>query len=297
MRYDLVDLQLFLHVLDAGSITGGAARAHLALASCSERIQAMEASLGAPLLIRERRGVRSTPAGDVVQRHARLVFQQLGRMDAELSAHAAGSKGRVRLLCNTAALSEYLPEVLAGFMARHPDVDIDLEERLSSDIARAVRDGGADLGIVADTVDLEGLETFPFRSDRLVAVMSPALARTIVPADGAAVSFARLAHLDHIGLAGNSALFGYLARQADVAGHTLRARVRVKSFDAICRMAASGVGIGIVSEPAARRCARTMDIAVVELADAWSLRRLLLAMRSFEALPRHAQSLVETIRA
>lgn len=297
MRYDLVDLQLFLHVLDAGSITGGAARAHLALASCSERIQAMEASLGAPLLIRERRGVRPTATGEVLQRHARLVFQQLARMDAELGEHAAGAKGRVRLLCNTAALSEYLPAVLAGFMARHPEVDVDLEERLSSDIARALRDGGADLGIVADTVDLKGLETFAFCTDRLVAVLPPDLARTLAPADGSALAFASLADLDYIGLAGDSALFRYLARQADLAGHTLRARVRVNSFDAICRMVDSGVGIGIVSEPAARRCARTMDIAVVDLADAWSLRRLLLAMRSFEDLPRHAQALVDALRA
>lgn len=297
MRYDLIDLQLFLHVLDAGSITGGAARAHLALASASERIAAMEASLGVPLLVRGRRGVQPTAAGAALQRHARLVFQQLARMRAELGDHAAGLKGQVRLLCNTAALSEYLPDVLAGFMTRHPDVDIDLEERLSSDIARAVREGGADLGIVADTVDLAGLETYPFRTDRLVAVLPPALAHTLVPADGRTVAFARLVDFDHVGLAGDSALFRYLDQQAERLGRRLRARVRLRSFEAICRMVESGVGFGIVSEPAARRCARTMDIAVLELADAWALRQLTLCMRSMEGLPRHAQQLVEEIRA
>lgn len=297
MRYDLVDLQLFLHVLDAGSITGGAARAHLALASSSERIQALEASLGVPLLVRGRRGVTPTKAGETLQRHARLVFQQLARMRAELGEHAAGLKGQVRLLCNTAALSEYLPEALAGFMARHSDVDVDLEERTSSDIARAVREGGADLGIVADTVDLGGLETYPFCTDRLVAVLPPALARTLVAQDGQPVAFARLVDFDHVGLARDSALFRYLDQQAERLGRSLRARVRVRSFDAMCRMVESGVGIGIVSEPAARRCARAMDVAVVELADAWALRQLALCMRSFDALPRHAQQLVEEIRA
>jgi DNA-binding transcriptional LysR family regulator len=297
MRYDLIDLQLLLHVLDAGSITGGAARAHLALASASERIAAMEASLGVPLLVRGRRGVQPTAAGAALQRHALLVFQQLARMRAELGDHAAGLKGQVRLLCNTAALSEYLPDVLAGFMTRHPDVDIDLEERLSSDIARAVREGGADLGIVADTVDLAGLETYPFRTDRLVAVLPPALAQTLVPADGRTVAFARLVDFDHVGLAGDSALFRYLGQQAERLGRRLRARVRLRSFEAICRMVESGVGFGIVSEPAARRCARTMDIAVLELADAWALRQLTLCMRSMEGLPRHAQQLVEEIRA
>jgi DNA-binding transcriptional LysR family regulator len=297
MRFDLVDLQLFLHVVDAGSITAGSQRAHLALASASERIQNMEAALGVPLLLRGRRGVQPTAAGLALQRHARLVFQQLARLHAELGDHAAGLKGQVRLLCNTAALSEYLPEALAGFMARHPDVDIDLEERLSSDIARAVREGGADLGIVADTVDLSGLETFPFCTDRFVAVAQPALARTLVTHEGQAVAFARLVDFDHVCLAGDSALFRYLSQQAERAGRTLRARVRLRSFDAVCRMVESGVGIGIVSEPAARRCARTMDIAVLELADAWALRQLTLCMRSFEGLPRHAQQLVEEIRA
>jgi DNA-binding transcriptional LysR family regulator len=297
MRYDLVDLQLFLHVLEAGSITGGAARAHLALASGSARIGALEAALGVPLLVRGRRGVAPTVAGLALQRHARLVFQQLARMHAELGDHAAGLKGQVRLLCNTAALSEYLPPVLAGFMARHPEVDIDLEERLSSDIARTVREGSADLGILADTVDLRGLQTFPFCTDRLVAVAPPALAQTLATADGKAVAYARLVDFDHVALSGDSALYRYLNQQAERLGRSVRARVRVRSFDAICRMVASGVGIGIVSEPAARRCAQTMDIAVLALADAWSLRQLTLCMRSFDGLPRHAQQLVDEIRA
>jgi len=297
MRFDLTDLQLFLHVLDAGSITAGSRRAHLALASASERIQHMEETLGVPLLVRGRRGVQPTAAGLALQRHARLVFQQLARLRAELGEHAAGLKGQIRLLCNTAALSEYLPERLAGFMARHPDVDIDLEERTSSDIARAVREGGADLGILADTVDLSGLETFPFCTDRIVAVAQPALARTLVTQqEGQAVPFARLVDFDHVALTGDSALFRYLSQQAERIGRTLRARVRLRSFDAVCRMVENGVGIGMVPELAARRCARTMDIAVLQLADAWALRQLSLCMRSFEGLPRHAQQLIEEIR-
>lgn len=296
MRFDLVDLRLFLHVVDAGSITAGAARAHLALASASGRIQAMEESLGVPLLARGRRGATPTAAGDALARHARLVFQQLDRLRAELGEHAAGLKGQVRLLCNTAALSEYLPEALAGFMARHPDVDVELEERLSSDVARAVREGEADLGILADTVDVSGLETVPFRNDRLVAVVAPALAGTLALHPGQAVAFARLADFDHVGLAGDSALFRYLGQQAERSGRRLRARVRLRSFDAMCRMAASGVGVAIVPEPAARRCAPAMDIAVLELADAWAMRHLLICMRSLEALPRHAQQLVAALR-
>lgn len=63
MRFDLVDLRLFLHIADAHSITHGARRANLALASASERIRGMEKMLGVALLIRDRRGVSLSPAG------------------------------------------------------------------------------------------------------------------------------------------------------------------------------------------------------------------------------------------
>lgn len=296
MRFDLVDLQLFLHVAEAGSITGGAARAHLSLASCSERIHGMEETLGVPLLLRGRRGVTPTPAGDALVRHARLVFQQLQRMRAELGDHAQGLKGTVRLQCNTAALSEYLPDALAGFLARHPHVDVALEEHPSHEVAKAVREGAADLGIVSDAVDLSQLESFPFRTDRLVAVATPELAQQLAP-EGRPVPFVRLADFDHVSLAGDSALFNYLELQARRLGRTLHARVRLRDFAAICRMVEAGVGVGIVPEPAARRSAQTMDIVVMELLDAWALRQLAICVKSFDALPRHAQQLVDDLRA
>ena len=57
MRFDLTDLGLFRHVVEAGSITRGAERAHLALAAASTRIRQMEETLGATLLQRSRAGV------------------------------------------------------------------------------------------------------------------------------------------------------------------------------------------------------------------------------------------------
>ncbi len=296
MRFDLVDLQLFLHVVEAGSITGGATRAHLSLASASERIHGMEASLGVPLLLRARRGVTPTPAGEALVRHARLVFQQLQRLRAELGEHAQGLKGTVRLLCNTASLSEYLPDALTGFLARHPNVDVALEERTSNEVAKAVREGAADVGILADAVDLSQLEHFPFRVDRLVAVATPALAQLLAPG-GAPVAFVRLLDVDHVGLAGGSALSDYLALQARRLGRSLHARVRLRGFEAVCRMVEAGVGVGIVPEPAARRCAQTMALTVMELADGWALRQLSICVKAFDALPLHAQQLVDALRA
>jgi DNA-binding transcriptional LysR family regulator len=279
-------------VVEAGSITAGAERAHLSLAAASERIRGMEEALGLALLVRSHRGVRTSAAGDTVVHHARLVFQQLARMEAELGDHAGGLKGTIRLLCNTAALSEYLPEALARFMGRHPGVDIDIEERTSAAVVKGVRDGAADIGIAADAVDLSGLVTFPFCTDRLVAVAAPRQ----LPGDGGAVAFADLLALDHIGLAGDSALSRYLAQQAASSGRTVRTRARVRSFDAICRMVETGIGVGIVPEAAALRCAASMNLVMVPLSDAWALRQLALCVRDIDALPQPARQLVDVLK-
>jgi DNA-binding transcriptional LysR family regulator len=170
MRFDLVDLRLFLQVAEAGSVTHGAQRSNLALASASARIRGMEIALGVPLLARDRRGVTLLPADQCLLEHARLIVQQVERMRGELGSFARGLAGSVRLLSKTAALSEYLPRVLAGFLAANPTISLDVEERESTDIAAALGSGAADVGIASIAVLPDTIEQFPFRDDVLVLV-------------------------------------------------------------------------------------------------------------------------------
>src|SRR5262252_5993597 len=201
MRFDLGDLRLFLSVVEAGSITRGAARLHLPVAAPSTRIRNMEAALGTPLLHRERQGVQPTPAGRTLIHHARVVLQQVDRMHGELTEFASGLKGHIKLLSNTNALTEFLPEPLSAFLAANPKVNIDLEERLSDEIVAAVAEGTADIGIVASTVELAGLEVFPFREDRFVIVVAP----THSLAKIRQIAFADVLDYDFVGLDRTSA--------------------------------------------------------------------------------------------
>jgi DNA-binding transcriptional LysR family regulator len=171
MRFDVVDLRLFLRVAETASITRGAAKANMALASASERLRGMEEQLGAALLERGRRGVTLTEAGRALVHHAQLVLQQMENMHAELSEFAGRAKGHIRLLANTSALSEFLPEALNAFLTDNTGIDADIEEKPSYDIVRLIAEGFADIGIVADIVDFGGLETFPFALDQLVLVV------------------------------------------------------------------------------------------------------------------------------
>jgi DNA-binding transcriptional LysR family regulator len=288
MRFDLTDLRLFLHLVEAGSITRGAERAGLALASASARIREMEKTSGVPLFERHPRGVRPTPAGQALVHHARVVLGQIEQMRGELGQYAKGLRGHVRMLSNTAALVEFLPAALAAFLAAHPTIDIDLEERTSREIVAAVAGGLADIGIVADTVDLGALETLPFRTDQLVLIVGEGHAF----ADRPAIGFRAILDEPFIGLGRDSALQAYLGEHAARLGRTLKLRVRVSGMEAVCRMVESGVGVAIVSEMAANRLRGTVAIRSVPLDEPWALRHLNICARDVAALPAHARELV-----
>ncbi|MFG1358450.1 LysR family transcriptional regulator [Xanthobacter pseudotagetidis] len=286
MRFDLVDLRLFLAVVEAGSITHGAAEAGLSLPAASERLREMEAAGEARLLERGRRGVVPTAAGEALAHHARAILAQMAQMRGELGRHAKGLRASVRLLANTAALTELLPERLAPFMAAHPQIDVELKERQSVEIARAVAAGFADIGILSAGAETGALALRPFALDRLVAVVprgDPLAAR-------ARVAFADLLERPFVGLMGG-ALPAHLDARAAAIGGRLRARIGMRTFEGVCRMVGAGVGVSIVPETAARRCRSSCGIATARLAEPWATRRLAVCVRRGDALSPQAEAL------
>lgn len=292
MRFDVTDLKLFVSIAEAGSITHGAAKANMALGAASARIRGMEELAGIPLLTRERLGVTITPAGRALLQHSRIVLQQLGRMHSELDEFAHGLKGHLRLYSNTNALAEFLPAALSTFLKDYPGINIDLQEHVSDFIVRSVAEGIADIGIVAGSVDVASLETFPFREDTLVVVVP----REHDLARHRRVWFRDTLDYDFIGLSDGAALQDFLVGHAAQAGRRLRLRIQLRSFDGICRMVESRAGIAIVPASAALRLRRIMAIRIIPLQDAWALRRLTVCVRSLAELPAHAARLVEHLR-
>src|SRR3954469_4901968 len=292
MRFDLVDLRLFIAVADARSITGGADRAHLALASASARIKGLEDAFAVALFKRGRRGVALTAAGESLLDHARLIMHNVETMQGELARFASGLRADVQLLANTVGLSEHLPKALAAFLRDHPDINVDVEERESTDIAAAIASGAADLGFAAEHALPDTMERFVFGADRLMLVAP----RRGPFAGRRQIDFADVAGHDFVGLTQATALQIHISKHAARLGMRLHFRARLRDFDTICQMVAGGVGIAVVPEAAARRCARTMPIAVVTLRDAFANRKLAICARSFKALPRPAKLLVDHLR-
>jgi DNA-binding transcriptional LysR family regulator len=293
IRFDLIDLQLFLHVAENTNITQGAARANMTLASASERIRNMESALGVPLLERKRRGVGLTPAGSALVHHARIVARQLENMRGELGDYAKGLRGHVRLLANTVAIAELLPDALAMFLATHPNIDVELEDRASPEIVRSIAEGRGDIGVVTDVIDnTEEFETFPMGAIRLVVVAPhghPLASRR-------KIAFREILSYDAVGLPAGSALQNFIDHHAALAGRRLKVRIRLGGFDSICRIVESGIGFAVLPETAARRCRQSMAVRVISLTDKWALRRHVICVRSFAALPAHAKRLVECMQ-
>ena len=292
MRFDLVDLGLFIAVADSGSITQGALRANLALASASARIKGLEDALGIPLFKRRRRGVELTAAGESLLGHARIIIHNIDGMRGDLAAYASGARANVHLLANTSGFSEYLPKALAVFLREHPDINIDVEERESADIAAAIASGAADLGFAAEHALPDHFERFSFGQDRLVLVVP----RRGDFAGRRQIDFTELTDRDFVDLTTATALQGHIAKHAARLGVRLRVRARLRDFDAICQMVASGVGIAVVPEAAAKRSAQSMPISIIRIRDNWANRKLVICARSFKTLPRPAKLLVEHLR-
>ncbi len=289
MYFDLFDLRLFVYVAEESNLRRGAERACISLGAASTRIKQLEDSVGTKLLYRKPQGVELNPAGEALLHHARRVLQQVDHLKCDLLDYSKGVKGHVRLLANTTSITGALPGALASFLARYPDVSIDLRERLSHEIVLAIHESHADIGIIAGNVDTEGLVMRDFDVDDLVVV---------VPQGHALAGRERIRFVDtldepHISLPEGSALANFLPPLARAQGRTLDFRIQVSSFESICLLVEAGVGIGIISRSSALRHARTMKLALVALEDEWARRELKIVSRAGAALPRLAQDLIQ----
>ncbi len=292
MHFDFTDLQLVVNVAAAQSMTKGAERSFLSLPAASGRVKNLEQRLGTTIFFRSSQGVTLTPAGDAFLRHARVVMRQLEHLRGDMQEFASGIKGLVKVCANTTAMNEFMPDILASYLAAHPDVNIELRERLSHQVVKAVLDGSADIGITAAPAQDRGLEFLPYRSDRLVLVT-----RNDHPlAAAASVDFEDTLDDDYVCLAESSAIHAFLLQAAEEQGRALRFRVEVSSFEAVCRMISAGVGPGVIPHTAALRYVQDLPIRIIDLKNPWAVRRLHICVRELDRLPIFAQQLVQLMQ-
>jgi DNA-binding transcriptional LysR family regulator len=290
--FDPVTLRLFTAVCEERNIARAAEREAIVASAVSKRIAAIEADVGAPLLVRGRRGIEPTAAGQALLRQAREVLSTMARMHAELSDFATGAQGSVRILASPSVLAEDLADDIGAFLQRHPKVSVSLDERVSPEIVKAVREGAADLGVLWDLSDLSGLATLPYRRDRLclAAPLGHPLARR------KRIAFAdALPHVT-VAVAPGGMMDRLLQREAARLGHQLVQRILVSGMDAAARIVAAGLGPAILPREAVLAHSASRGLALVPLTDAWARRQFVVCLRADGSASAATRLLVEALR-
>jgi DNA-binding transcriptional LysR family regulator len=270
VRYDLVDLRLFLHVVAEGSITAGAGRMHLSLPSASARMRSLEHHAGVDLLVRGRRGVRPTPAGTALARHARDVLSEAARLEGAVAGYVRSPTAPLVLLAGSSAMHRLVPRALITFLRAHPDVDVTAAETRTPRTLRLLADGHGDLGVVVgDEPHESGLRTEAIGDDSLVVVGQPGG----VLAERTALTYREVAEHPLIGLDPDAALYRWIEGSLGGRAPVARYRTRVGNLGTVVELAAAGVGLAVVP----RRALNPGDpVDVCELLDPWARRPLML---------------------
>ena len=275
MLPDIDSLALFVRAAELRSLTKAAEASHIGLAAASRRMALLEHRFKTALLERSPRGVEVTPAGASLLPHAKALLVALNQMQAEMRDHADGRKGALRILANTSVMTESLPNDLAGFARQNPDVRLVVEERWSSEIIRALLAVECDVGIVLEGLRTDGLDSFPYRTDCLAAVMLAEHPLAGVPD----MAFTDVLDADLIALESGSSMMRLLAEQAVIVERTLQLRIQVRSFEAVCRMVQAGLGVGLLPFEAATALGKGLGLVVRPLTEEWAVRKMLICCK------------------
>ena len=292
MKYDLTSLDIFVTIAEEGSLTRAAQLKHIAVSAISKRVAELEEQAGSQLLVRRARGVTLTPAGQSMLFYARQLLHTLNLLDHELADYATGVKGHLRIHAITSALSQFLPDDIARFTALFPNIEFDIEERVGSAVIRAVADGSADLGIIAAHSRPEGLETLPYRNDKLTLVVPfghPLSRRK-------SVKFHEVLKYEFVGPHQESSMHTLLTEEASKLGATLKWKIRISSFDCMCRMVSARLGVAILPGSVILPFLKSHKLHAVSLDEKWSDRSLLLVLRGYEMASPTLKSLIDHLK-
>ena len=271
-RFDLVSIRLAVACAQTGSLSAAAREAHLALAAASRRVKELEQALGDTLFERHARGLTPTAAGRVFVKHGLTLLQTMEQLGSELADQRLGVARHIRLSAGTAAINQFLPPLLAAYARLQPQVRVDLDEQVSEAVVAALREGRADVGVFVEGPDTQGLQTQLFREDELVLVL-PAGHR--LARDSSPLAFAEALDEDWISLTNGAAMLQKQQQAALAANRPLRLRMQVRSFDAVCHLVASSLGVALLPRAAVLPMVKAMALRWRPLSDPWARRRLL----------------------
>lgn len=240
MNVSTRQLRAFLALAETRSFTRAAAASHLSQPAFSALIRQLEESLGLRLFDRSTRHVEPTPDGQAFEAAARRVLAEFDAALDGMHQRAARLRGRVSVALLPSLAADWLPEVLAGFRAAHPGIELQVHDVLSEPCIERVRQGQADFALAAIRADTPELRAEAFCSDdfHLVCPSGHPLAsrRQLRPRDLAAWPFIHLSR--------TSSVRQYI--DAATLPQTLPSVLEVDQLATVAGMVRAGLGISVV---------------------------------------------------
>src|SRR5437867_10039077 len=269
-------LESFVEVVRRGSVTGAAQALYVTQPALTARLNALERSVGAPLLVRRRGGVRLTEAGRAFLPYAERALQAVVEGRVVLAELERGAAGHVAI-CASPIVSTYaLPTILRRFSETHPGVQVAVRTGHSEEMIELVKRDEVAVGLLRAFNDPD-VEQFTLYEDELVLVVDPAH-----PA-GDVVRLADLAAEQFVLFDRASSYHELTNAMFLEAGIAPRSLMELDNVDSAKKMVGLGLGVAFLPRVAVADEVRSGDLRIVELADRPPLRRPIVAVRRRDA--------------
>ena len=290
-RIDLTTLRLFIAICEEGNLTRASQREAIAPSAVSKRMHDLEEVLEVALFERHPTGMALTPAGESLLHHARVTLLNVEKIAVDMAEHARGVRGHVRMLANLSSIVEFLPDDLPASSARMSwcgSICRNVPAPMSFAVSRRAWPKSAS---ARPTCRHAGWSGSPIGATAL----SSWCAR-IIHLRRRDVSFADTLDYDHVGLFATSSIYLRSQYTAQQIGKSIRLRVHVPGFDAVCRMVQAGMGIGLIPDRAFEVLSHGMNLTAIELSDDWADRELVLVARDPAGLSATSQLMLDHLR-
>jgi len=272
---NLNHLRVFAAIADASSITGGAQALKISQPAASKQLAELEANVGLALVDRLPRGVRLTPAGVALRRHARDIFSSERRAEAELSELLGLAAGRISIGASTTIGSYLLPPLFAQFRERYPRVHLSLDIANTAAIQSAVVEDVVDFGMTEGFADSDALDVEVFAHDEMVLIAAAEGHHF----EGDELSVDELPNLPIILRERGSGTRDVIEASLRERGIALEPALELGSTESVKNAVAEGLGLALVSALTVELELRVGRLRKVQIADHRIRRALHLVRR------------------
>jgi len=248
----------------------------MSLATASRRISLLEHRFKTILFDRTSRGIGPTPAGAALVEHAKSLMIQVNKMQSDMTAFEAGTKGSLRIVASTSVLTHGFPAGLARFLSLYPDYQVSLTEMWSRDVVTSLLSAQADVGFLSAGISVEGLTTFSYDFDRVCVIFPRAHPLNDLPS----IKLADVLDYEIVGLERGAHMMQLVAMEAAKIEKPFRVRIEVKGFEAVIKLCKAGLGVGLL--PSATNESIELsgnDLIGRPIEEDWALREILMCIR------------------